>query len=124
MNNNSIRDFIISVRVRSRANQNLNGPSKKSVIRLIIQMEKALSNKKLRIPVLQAITGLAIIHSYSLTQGQISVLIDETIDNKGDYALALIEKDVQMGFAEDPIGFHPADLYPWEAPMYPVEENV
>lgn len=111
-----IKQFVISVRTRSRAEMNIGGPSRDSVIKLIIQMNKALKNKHLRIHVLSAITGLPITSQNNLTQGSTSVLIDETKDSKSNNILRDIEDQVAAGFALDPIHFRPSRLYPWEHP--------
>jgi hypothetical protein len=111
-----VKEFIISVRLRSRAEMNVNGSSRKSVKRLIIQMTDALENKKLRNHVLAAITGLPITSQNQLTQGSTSILIDETNDGKSNEILRAIEEVVAAGFAKDPIHFRPCTLFQWEHP--------
>lgn len=116
MNQDQIKQFIIAVRTRSRAEMNTNTASRKSEIRLIIQLNAALWDKSLRDPVLAAITGLRITSQDQLTQGSTSVMIDETNNGKSDEILRAIEEEVAAGFAKGPIRFRPFRLYPWESP--------
>jgi len=112
----NVKQFVISVRTRSRANPNINAPSRESIIMLIIQMNHALRNKHLRVHVLSAITGLPITSSNNVTQGTISTMIDETKDFRSDTILQEIEREVASGFVNDPLHFRPFRLYSWEAP--------
>ena len=112
-----VQQFVIAVRVLSRRydDQAIRFPSWKSMTKLRLQIEEQLENKKMRVPVLAAITGLPITSSKQLCQPSVSTLIDQTLEErKGEHIIKYIEDNVRKGIAQDPIGFKPWNLYPWE----------
>ncbi len=110
-----LKQFIIAVRMRSRASQEYDHQTTAaSRTKLIIQIEEVLQDKKNRIPVLAAITGLPITSQNQLSQSTTSVLIDETIGDKSNEILRQIEADIIEGITKNAALFNPSQLYSWE----------
>ena len=104
--------FINAVYVLAMGDTTFHGPSQKSLDRLRLDLERSLVNKKLRKHVMSAIAGFQIAHTTSMTQGHVSAFISELVEGKSDHIIKSIEEDVRQGFAKDPLGFKPWDLYP------------
>ena len=104
--------FVNAVYVLAMADTYYGSPSLKSIQRMNIQIGKPLENKALRKPVISAIVGFSIASTKQLTQVHVSALIEETLEHKSDHIIESIEEDVRQGFAQDPLGFKPWDLYP------------
>jgi hypothetical protein len=112
---NSVKQFIISVRARATQDTIYAIATRDQVIKLIIQMNAALEDKEMRKPVLSAITGLRVNTQTLLTAHYHSVLIDETMEGKSDAILRRIEGLVKTRYL-----FHPWDLYPRQGTGKPV----
>jgi len=108
-----VEAFVVSVRRRAMTDEEFGAPTKKQVIRLIIQMENALVDKKNRVRVLAAITGLPLKSQNELTFHYHTVLIDETMEGRSDGIIGEIEKYI----TEYPIAQAPY-LLPWDAPTH------
>jgi len=110
---NFVKQFIISVRRRALQDETHAGTSRESRIKLIIELNERLSDKLMRVPVLQAITGLPITSQNQLTQAYTSVLIDEVINERdlNSKTIAYIEKLVK-----ERTGIKTWELYPWDRP--------
>lgn len=107
-----VEAFVTAVRLRSRIQEDdYRGATLKQIVKLVIQIDRALVNKKNRKRVLQAITGLPIKSQKELAGCIQSVLIDETLDGKSDSVLRGIEADL-----ENASGIQAIDLYPWYRP--------
>ena len=104
--------FVNAVYVLAMADTSFHAASIPSLQMLNIQIQAPLKNKKLRKAVLSAITGLKLASTKQLTQVHVSALIEETLEHKSDHIIESIEEDVRQGFAKDPLGFKPWDLYP------------
>ena len=111
---NDVKRFVIAVRVLSRRSDNYNSASQKSHTKLVIQMQHALKNQNNRKYVISAITGLPITSQKELTQASVSALIDQTLEGSSDNIIKQIEETIEKKFIEDPIGFFPWNLFPWE----------
>ena len=110
-----VKSFVIAVRVLSRNNPNIEITSDKSRIKLLIEINELLDNKALRKHVLAAITGLPITSQSQLTQASTSTIIDQLVNGRDNVRIIKsIEEAVRKGFAQDPLGFKPQLLYPWE----------
>lgn len=105
------KQFVNAVYVLAMADTYYGSASLKSVQRMNIQIGNVLKNKALRKPVISAIVGFSIGSTKNLTQVHVSALIEETLEHKSDHIIESIEEDVRQGFAQNPFGFKPWDLY-------------
>ena len=107
--NVTVEKFIIAVRISAQADENPYGASDKSRVCLILGIEECLQDKKNRVKVLQAITGLPLSSQNHLTQVYQSVLIHELKNNLGWHdIISRIEQTV----IETGTGRNPWEIYP------------
>jgi hypothetical protein len=122
-----VRDFVIAVRTRARQDERFDPPSHSrehnSAGYLASLIAAKLSNKdrKVRMKVLQAITGLPVQSTLALTQYHVSVLIDEVLndDKKSTLSepstISIVERLLEERLLSG--GIAPAwELFPWERP--------
>ena len=115
-----VQQFVIAVRVLSRRFDDYvwQGSSDLSRTCLLLMVEGMLKNKALRVHVLSAITGLPLTSQNQLMQVSTSTLIGqfkkEGEEKNNERIIKYIEETIRKGFAQDPLGFKPQLLYPWE----------
>ena len=122
-----VKQFVITVRRKAMQDISFAGASQKSIVKLILTLQDYLyvpteqgaiphivTKEEMRIPVIQAITGLPITSTKQLTQHYVSVLIDEVINVSKDYpaTVPFIE-----GLLEKRVSESPWNLFPWEKPQ-------
>ena len=114
-----VKQFVITVRRKAMNDMAYASASPASVGMMAGTIGKHLKNKENRIPVIQAITGLALLgpnmkpSSKRLTQQYVSVIIEEVQNDTR--CIALIEELIK-NFPDRT----PKDLFPWESPKVTV----
>ena len=90
------QQFVLAIRYRALADNSYHGASRKSMTKLVIEIQERIVNPKNRKDVLRAITALPISSQKELTQHYVSVLIDEITDNeRSKHILEQIERLIE-----------------------------
>ena len=101
---------VIAIRIVAAGDTTFAASSRKSVLRLMMELETRLANEDNRIPVLQALTGIPITSQTQLTQQYTSAIIDEVIHGDRN-----IISETERLIEEHP-DIRPFRIFPWNAP--------